>query len=203
MARSVSRERLNSGMARSVSRERLNSLLLMSDAPTTTTNLCEDCITRVSSHASLATLAEAEEGEDEGEEEGGAWRGEADADPHRRCKNAACHLCAAEKTSWRRELWRALSGTAVAATTYGFWLRYVASEETARRQISAIVRGIGSTLFRYKVVGGQTIPKEGAAMVVVRATPAPPRPRPCRTVSNSLGSDARTFDRSILAWWRQ
>jgi 1-acyl-sn-glycerol-3-phosphate acyltransferase len=76
-----------------------------------------------------------------------------------------CEVCKEVVTSWRQMLHRVLGATTGGLVTYALWLRFVASRETVRRHVSALVRFMGEKVFRYRVTGAEHIPKTGPALL--------------------------------------
>ena len=76
-----------------------------------------------------------------------------------------CEVCVEASASWRTFVRRALGASLGASLGYVLWLRFVASKETARRHLFALVRFIGERVFQYKVCGAERIPKVGPALL--------------------------------------
>ena len=168
-----------SGMQRSRSREALQTLLTRSKSHS---SLCNDCMTRASSHNSLVSLAD-----------------EMDMDMDRRriqdrnmntASNSLppqlqppspkhllsshshshghgqCVVCQSEQTTWRTIVKRILFTTSTISLLYFSWLRLIASEETAFNHLSVMFHGF-ARLWRYQVKGDHIIPRTGPAVVIV------------------------------------
>ena len=82
-----------------------------------------------------------------------------------RSPQPCCEVCREVATSWQQVVRRVLRMTMGGALTYALFLRFVASRETVRRQLSAIVRFAGDKVFRYRVAGAEHIPASGPALL--------------------------------------
>ena len=145
-----------SGMQRSRSREALQTLLTRSKSHS---SLCNDCMTRASSHNSLVSLA------DEMELQPPSPKHLLSSHSHSH-GHGQCVVCQSEQTTWRTIVKRILFTTSTISLLYFSWLRLIASEETAFNHLSVMFHGF-ARLWRYQVKGDYIIPRTGPAVVIV------------------------------------
>jgi 1-acyl-sn-glycerol-3-phosphate acyltransferase len=168
-------------LKRNRSREALQTLLQRSKSQS---SLCSDCISRASSHNSLASLADEldygslhlhnDEHDDDDhhqpqpQPQPPPYTNKSDIDSlsHNHGESKACVVCASEQTTYATYVKRILLTTSSISLVYFIWLRFVASNETAFSHLTFIFRGF-ARLWRYKVVGDDIIPRSGPAVVTV------------------------------------
>ena len=145
------------GLPRSASRAVLTSMVHR-HAPGQA--LCTACLSRCNSNASLATLADAADGNGSSDEEA------ADNAPQPEMADEAlcCAVCTVEEAGWKKGVRRGgalLGGTLVA---FILWLR-LAPPALAREQIASIVEWLGRAAFDYRVANLETLPAAGPALI--------------------------------------
>ena len=135
-----------SGMQRSRSREALQTLLTRSKSHS---SLCNDCMTRASSHNSLVSLADEMDMDMDRRRIQDRNMNTASNSSHSHSHgHGQCVVCQSEQTTWRTIVKRILFTTSTISLLYFSWLRLIASEETAFNHLSVMFHGF-ARLWRY------------------------------------------------------
>ena len=165
-------------MKRSSSRTVLDTFLRRSDSQT---SLCSSCLTRASSHNSLAILAHKMDEFDALNQQDiiptpgtplphphsvSHTHSHSHSHSHTLGPHSGCVVCESERITWATYVKRIFYVSAATTTTYLCFLRFIASRETAFNHFAAMVRGV-AYLYKYKVVGDHVIPRTGPAIVTV------------------------------------